>query len=196
MPRASEREELIESVAIAHALGALFESKEMVDAEMESSGSSKSSSSSDSASDDEPVYFHILRELASARYLHKRKPIEKTSDNIRLLFDVYKEHKPVIFKAYMRVSPACFDALLAAVQDHEAFRGESNHKQLPVQTQLAIALYRFGHYGNAASVTKVALWAGVSYGMVINATKRVIFAFCSPEFRNRVMAFPNYNSPN
>ena len=37
---------------------------------------------------------------------------------------------------------------------------------MPVKQQLAIALYRFGHYGNAASTMKVALWAGVGFGTV------------------------------
>ena len=40
-----------------------------------------------------------------------------------------------------------------------------------VKQQLAIALYRFGHYGNTASTMKVALWAGVGFGTVPLVTK-------------------------
>ena len=48
---------------------------------------------------------------------------------------------------------------------------------MPVNKQLAITLFRFGHHGNAASVEAIAQWAGVSVGMVINATRRVMIAF-------------------
>jgi hypothetical protein len=48
---------------------------------------------------------------------------------------------------------------------------------MPISHQLAIALYRFGHFGNAASVEKVAQWAGCSVGGVVNATRCVIAAF-------------------
>jgi hypothetical protein len=37
---------------------------------------------------------------------------------------------------------------------------------MPVEQQLAIALYHYGHYGNAANMMKVALWAGVGFGTV------------------------------
>jgi hypothetical protein len=178
MPRQSERDELIESVALAYAVDSLIESEAALDAEMDTSSSEGTASSS------------------SSSYIHARHHVDKTSENIRLLFEVYKEHEPVLFKAYTRVDPACFDALLEAIQDNPAFHNDSNSAQMPVHIQLAIALYRFGHYGNAASVTKVALWAGVSYGMVMNATRRVILAFCSPEFRRRVMNFPDFDSPD
>jgi hypothetical protein len=198
MPRQSERDELIESVALAYAVDSLIESEAALDAEMDTSSSEGTASSSSSSESDDgvPIHLHILRQLASSRYIHARHHVDKTSENIRLLFEVYKEHEPVLFKAYTRVDPACFDALLEAIQDNPAFHNDSNSAQMPVHIQLAIALYRFGHYGNAASVTKVALWAGVSYGMVMNATRRVILAFCSPEFRRRVMNFPDFDSPD
>jgi hypothetical protein len=49
--------------------------------------------------------------------------------------------------------------------------------QMPLNKQLAIALFRFGHYGNAASVEAIGQWAGISAGMVVNATRRVMTAF-------------------
>ncbi|PPQ83037.1 hypothetical protein CVT25_005279 [Psilocybe cyanescens] len=50
---------------------------------------------------------------------------------------------------------------------------------MPVEEQLAIALYRFGHFGNSASVESVAQWAGCSAGTVVNSTRRVMQAFLS-----------------
>ena len=51
-----------------------------------------------------------------------------------------------------------------------------------VAEQVAIALYRFGHHGNAASQMKVALWADVGYGMVSLVTSQVMAATCSKHF--------------
>ena len=50
-------------------------------------------------------------------------------------------------------------------------------KQFPIQVQLAVALYQFGHNGNAASVGGVAQWGGISEGEVVKYTHRVIIAF-------------------
>lgn len=58
---------------------------------------------------------------------------------------------------------------------------------MPVEAQLAIALYRFGHYGNAASTMKVALWAGVGFGTVPLVTNQVIKALCSERFRHSAL---------
>ena len=49
--------------------------------------------------------------------------------------------------------------------------------QMPLDKQLAITLFCFRHYGNAASVKAIAQWAGTSAGMVVNVTRRVVTAF-------------------
>lgn len=51
--------------------------------------------------------------------------------------------------------------------------------QYPVSIQFAIFLVRAGHYGNASSVAEVALWAGVSVGLVRKATLWVMIALLS-----------------
>ncbi|PBK81227.1 hypothetical protein ARMGADRAFT_948536 [Armillaria gallica] len=48
---------------------------------------------------------------------------------------------------------------------------------MPIRHQLAIALFQFGHYGNAALVESIMQWAGVSAGMVVNATCHMMIAF-------------------
>ena len=45
-----------------------------------------------------------------------------------------------------------------------------------IEIQLVIVPFRFGHDGNAASVESIAQWAGVSAGMVVKVTRRVIIA--------------------
>jgi hypothetical protein len=53
---------------------------------------------------------------------------------------------------------------------------------MDIEEQVVIALYQFGHYGNAASNMKVALQFGVGYGTVRLATNRVLTATCSESF--------------
>jgi len=48
--------------------------------------------------------------------------------------------------------------------------------QIPVKVQLAIFLFRAGHYGNAASPEAIGHWAGVSPGTVANCTNCVMVA--------------------
>lgn len=62
---------------------------------------------------------------------------------------------------------------------------------MPVDIHLAITLYRFGHYGNAAGTHEVALWAGVGYGTVRNATARVMVAICDERFHRATMPWPS-----
>jgi len=53
---------------------------------------------------------------------------------------------------------------------------------MPVEQQLAVELYHFGHYGNAASMMNVALWVGFGFATVLLVTKRVIKALNSKLF--------------
>lgn len=52
--------------------------------------------------------------------------------------------------------------------------GEFTDNQEPVHLQLAVGLYRFGMYGNAASVLQVANKFNLSEGCIVNYTDRVI----------------------
>jgi hypothetical protein len=56
------------------------------------------------------------------------------------------------------------------------FQNCSNNKQLPISIQLAIFLFRTGHYGNACTLDNITQWAGVSIGMVNNCTHHVMAA--------------------
>ncbi|KAJ7645860.1 hypothetical protein B0H17DRAFT_1215838 [Mycena rosella] len=102
---------------------------------------------------------------------------------MELMLGAYKNEFPDIFRTYLRIDPSCFDDLVAAIQDDKVFQNNSNNPQLPVDQQVVIALYRFGHFGNAASNMKVALQFGIGYGTVNLVTTRVIKATCSERFR-------------
>jgi hypothetical protein len=135
-----------------------------------------------------------LQAVISQRYLRPRRTICKSEGNMKLLLEHWKTEYPDIFRSYVRISPDCFDALLAAIKDEDVFHNNSQNEQMPVAEQLAIALYRFGHFGNAASITKTALFFGVGFGTVDNITKRVMTAVCRDRFRKTVMRWPDAES--
>ncbi|KAI5836562.1 uncharacterized protein SCHCODRAFT_02559024, partial [Schizophyllum commune H4-8] len=181
-----------------------WDSDDDLDSSDISSGSSdsSSSSSSSSSSDDSDIdmsdedltaaeaYMKKMEELYSHRYLQERQRIPKSSELLHNLLNEYKVHRPEIFRSYLRISPACFDALLAVIEDDPVFHNNSNNSQMPVAHQLAIALYRFGHHGNAASGLKVALLFGVGYGTINLVTSRVIKAVCGERFRTAALQWP------
>ncbi|KAJ7708484.1 hypothetical protein B0H14DRAFT_3525479 [Mycena olivaceomarginata] len=132
------------------------------DSSSDDSWSSSSYSSDDSdeemtAADD---YIHSLAELYSQCYLATREEIPKSTEFLDLLLYEYK--------------PDCFDSLVATISDNPVFHNNSNNPQMPVDQQAAIALYHFGHFGNAASTMKVALQFGVGYGTWASAEAKEI----------------------
>ncbi|THU93178.1 hypothetical protein K435DRAFT_670685 [Dendrothele bispora CBS 962.96] len=133
------------------------------------------------------VLLEALAGLYASRYTVERRAILKTSHNLNLLLNTYKRDRPEIFRSFVRMSPNAFDALVSAIEHDEVFTGDHS----PVAYQLAVALYRLGHYGNAASTVKVALWAGIGYGTVRLFTRRVMEAVCREPFRRSVMAWPD-----
>ncbi|KAG2068200.1 hypothetical protein BDR04DRAFT_1129317 [Suillus decipiens] len=76
----------------------------------------------------------------------------------------------------LHVSPAVFDKLIEHIQPHAIFYNDSNNSQFPAPIQLVIFLNGMGHYGNAATMTDLAKWAGVSIGTVYNCFKQVMIA--------------------
>ncbi|KAJ7467849.1 hypothetical protein B0H11DRAFT_1732547 [Mycena galericulata] len=99
------------------------------------------------------------------------------ASQLHLVLVEFKENDPKRFRRNLRVSPETFDALVGKIEGHHIFANNSYCGQTPVHLQLAIALYRFGHDGNAASVEAIAQWAGVSAGLVVKSTHRIIIAF-------------------
>ncbi|KAF9039982.1 hypothetical protein BJ165DRAFT_1416426 [Panaeolus papilionaceus] len=102
----------------------------------------------------------------------------------------FKKHRPDHFRQELRITPKTFDALVKALKKDPAFQNNSQNKQTPVCHQIAIALYRFGHSGNACSLDKVAKWSGYAKGTVVLATKRVMTAILRPEFLHQHVRLP------
>ncbi|KAF7352184.1 DDE Tnp4 domain-containing protein [Mycena venus] len=83
---------------------------------------------------------------------------------LRHVLGPIKDTHPDLFHQELRMSPYTFDKLMHRLAGDPVFANDSQNSQMPVEDQLAIALYQFKHSGNAASLQKVANWAGVGKG--------------------------------
>ena len=92
------------------------------------------------------------------------------------LLNHFADHRPHLFLGHLRVWPEIFDRILDQISGHPIFHNDSDNRQAPVAIQLAVFLFRAGHYGNAASLEDVAQWAGFSVGSVVNFSNRVMVA--------------------
>jgi hypothetical protein len=78
------------------------------------------------------------------------------------------------FRRYLRVTRSDFGKILHYIRDHQGFL-ETKPKQMPVEKQLAISLYRFGVSGTGASIGNVSALFGVGDGgTVMKVILRVI----------------------
>ncbi|KAF8221558.1 hypothetical protein L208DRAFT_1531044 [Tricholoma matsutake] len=176
MPRKTDRQQETDAILDAFIVQLIAEAEIAAYRDRDSGSDSDSDSSSESSTSDTSstsdsmevddgvtdVLLETLAELYHTQYQDDHRNIPKTVANIHNLLDVYKIQFPDIFCSYMHMSPDCFDHLVTSIQHHPVFHNNSNHVQMSVEEQLAITLYRFGHYGNAALTMKVALWAGIT----------------------------------
>lgn len=104
--------------------------------------------------------------------------------------DVLKAERPDLFREILRVTPYTFDKLHEKIKNDLIFFNNSNNPQIPVEEQLAITLYRFGHDGNAASQASVGRWAGAGKGSPALHTKRVMTALLRHSFMSEAVRLP------
>ncbi|KAF7309345.1 DDE Tnp4 domain-containing protein [Mycena indigotica] len=86
----------------------------------------------------------------------------------------WKHSNRVAFRGELRIWPTTFDKLLRKIEHYPVFTNNSNSPQTPVELQLAVALYQFGHDGNGASLQSVSWWSGLGKGTIPLCTRRVI----------------------
>lgn len=152
---------------------------------MDTDNTDQDESGSESMSDDNAAFrfyeatMHELRAFLEAlrteRVLFPNPSVPKQS-HLHLVLDSYYHHHPNRFRRNLRVSPDTFHHLVNLIINDPIFQNNSNSPQCNPIHQLAIALFRFGHFGNASSVSSIAQWAGYSEGLVVSATRRVMIA--------------------
>ncbi|GLB34545.1 putative DDE superfamily endonuclease [Lyophyllum shimeji] len=137
---------------------------------------------------------NFVREAVEEMYAHRyeapRNRMPRPPADLRHLLDVDKHERPDVFRRELRVSPYTFDRMVNRILDDPIFSNNSQNEQMPVEDQLAITLYRFGHFGNAAGLDKVARWSGYSKGTVSLATRRVMTAVLRRDFMNQAVRPP------
>jgi hypothetical protein len=132
-----------------------------------------------------------LNNMHAHQYELPRHRLPRGPPYLPHVLKVLKDQRPDHFRQALRVSPSTFDAIVERISNDPVFSNQSNQAQIPVQEQLGIALYCFGHNGNAASLQSVANWAGVGKGTVTLATQRVMTAILRPEFMREAVRMPN-----
>ncbi|TFY79482.1 hypothetical protein EWM64_g4525 [Hericium alpestre] len=116
-----------------------------------------------------------LANMYAHRYQVPQEPLPRPPADLPHVLNVLKTSHPYRFRQQLRVTPYTFDRLV---------------DKMPVEWQVAIVLYRFGRYGNGASLLDVAAWAGIGEGTVVDVTRRVITALLRQELVNEAVRFP------
>lgn len=106
------------------------------------------------------------------------------------ILNVLKTERPDHFREELHISPYTFDCLVSAIIDDPVFSNLSPNEQMPVEDHIAITLYRFGHFGNAAGFDNVSKWSGYSKGTVGLATRRVMIVILRKEFTDKAVSLP------
>ncbi|KAJ7509184.1 hypothetical protein B0H11DRAFT_2270268 [Mycena galericulata] len=129
-------------------------------------------------------------EMHAQRYEMPRDTFPRGPAFMRHVLTDMKDTRPDLFREELRISPYTFDRLVAALSDDPVFTNNSPNGQIPIEDQLAVALFRFGHSGNAAGIQKVANWAGIGKGTVTLITRRVMTAVLRPGFMAEAVRKP------
>ncbi|KAJ6534890.1 hypothetical protein B0H19DRAFT_1322962 [Mycena capillaripes] len=133
---------------------------------------------------------HSLEEMYAHRYEAARDTFPRGPAFLPHVLGTMKDTRPDLFRQELRMSPYTFDKLVEKLEGDRVFANNSHNPQMPVEDQLAITLFRFGHSGNATSLQKVANWAGVAKGTVTLVTRRIMEAVLRPEFMAEAVCMP------
>ena len=109
---------------------------------------------------------------------------------MRFTLSQYRTLWPDLFCQDLCIAPDTFNKILERISDHPIFFNNSTIPQCPIEEQLAIMLFCFGHYSNGASLEWVRKWAGTSKGLVKLAMRRVMMALLSPDFMKQAVQLP------
>nr|GAT45093.1 predicted protein [Mycena chlorophos] len=189
----------------------LREDDDMDDISSNSSSDSESESDSDSDSDEDiPPAPHVQPRLPHStpfsavgwaakqldlmyerRYENPRTKKTRSKDpTMKVALDDYRYNDEEAFRGELRIWPKTFNRLVKKIENHPVFLNNSNNEQKPVEQQLAVALYQFGNYGNAASLRAISNWAGLGKGTISKCTTRVITAILGVGLLKKYVRMP------
>ncbi|KXN89018.1 hypothetical protein AN958_06426, partial [Leucoagaricus sp. SymC.cos] len=131
--------------------------------------------------DEDNCYLHCLNNIqAYIKYLMETHVLELNCihklSQLYFVLVLYKQYDSKHFRKNLHVASETFDQLLKKIADNLVFISTGSHEQIPVDEQLTVALYCFGHFRNTTSVEAIGQWAGVSAGAVVACTCHVMQA--------------------
>ncbi|KAF9958063.1 hypothetical protein BGZ72_000928 [Mortierella alpina] len=95
--------------------------------------------------------------------------------------DIYNNIRKADEREYLdfvRMSKTAFNNLVTSVlPQHSIFKNQSNNGQESIEKQLAITLWRMGHFGKDAGVAEASKVFGLSEGTIVKCTQRCLEAF-------------------
>jgi len=105
----------------------------------------------------------ILTVVNSSRYLMQFSP-NSVPKSTYFLCEVLPNISENQFKQLMRVDWKTFRKIVSLVRDDDVFEGARTGKQFPIETQVAVALYRLGSSGEGSSISKVSSLFAIGNG--------------------------------
>ena len=133
------------------------------------SSSSSTSSTSSRNNYDTAMGWPIIQAVSllyANCYLNDCQVSKKCSSHLHMTLHVWRTERPENFGRHLHMWPEVFNAFLSAICHDNIFSNSSNNKQIDPREQLAVALYRMGHFRNAISMGDISLWAGIGYRTV------------------------------
>ncbi|CAO3565321.1 unnamed protein product [Mortierella alpina] len=127
----------------------------------------------------------------TTRYFASRKAAQ---DRVGDTFDnIYNDIRKADEKEYVdfvRMSKTAFNNLVTSVlPQHPVFKNQSNNGQESIEKQLAITLWRMGHFGKDAGVAEASKIFGLSEGTIVKCTQRCLEAF--KDIASDVISWPS-----
>src|SRR4051794_40125207 len=175
MPRTAERTRIVQYLEAKTIWGIFFgDLGDGADVGSESEADEGFENGVDEESENEEGFIdgqtpeQLLELVYTSRYLEPRLSVPKSRD---WSINVLPNYNDTRFRQTLRVSRNTFDLILDSIKAYPSFHNNSSNKQLPVELQLQIALFRFGRSGNAASLKDISRTFGVSEGTILNSTR-------------------------
>jgi hypothetical protein len=110
--------------------------------------------------------------LLSRRYYIPRNPVPKSCHWYTEILPNLDDHR---FKQTLRVSREDFGRILGFISGDAVFHGVNSQKQMNMEQQLAITLFKLGHDGTGNSMSNAAAKFGVGDGgTIMKIVQRVI----------------------
>jgi hypothetical protein len=115
-------------------------------------------------------------DMYSSRYEQPQNELPRGLNYLHHVLVALKNGHAGHFCQALQVTPLTFGKIVSKIEDDPVFTNNSNHAQISVEEQLAVALYQFGHNGNSAGLQSGVNWAGLGKGTVHLITRRVMTA--------------------